>query len=139
MLPTCDWVVYASGVVATGASSLALQVSDVVGGIYPTVAAVTWPPTQAGGLLYVPINGHMATFFDTDSRYMRVAWTIGGAAPGIVIGSFLGKAGNNAALGVDVGDIYVAASCLKVWTFSTEIWGIVVVSYALYRQRCDYE
>ena len=108
-LPTCDWVVYASGVVATGTYSLALQVSDVVGGTYTTVATIIWPPTQAGGLLYVPINGHMATFFDTDSRYMRVAWTIGGTTPGIVFGSFLGKAGNNAALGVDVGDIYVAA------------------------------
>jgi hypothetical protein len=103
--PTADWVIYASGVVATGTYVLALQVSDVVGGTYTTIAQVTWPPALASGELHVPINGQMAGFFDTDSKFLRVSWTIGGTTPGIVLGSFIGKAANNAGLAVDVGDI----------------------------------
>ena len=104
-LPTCDWVIYASGVVATGTYVLALQVSDVVGGSYTTISQVTWPPTLAAGRLHLPIAGQQSAFFDTDSKFMKVAWTIGGATPGIVLGSFLAKAANNAGLAVDVGDI----------------------------------
>jgi hypothetical protein len=105
MFPTADWVIYASGVVATGTYVLALQVSDVVGGTYTTIAQVTWPPTMAAGRLHVPINGQMSGFFDTDSKYVKVAWTIGGTTPGIVLGSFISLAANNAGLAVDVGDI----------------------------------
>lgn len=104
-LPVCDWVVYASGVVATGTYVLTLQVSDVVGGSYTTIATITWPPALAAGRLHVPINGQMSAFFDTDSKYVRVTYTIGGTTPGIVLGSFLAKAANNAGLAVDVGDI----------------------------------
>jgi hypothetical protein len=62
-LPTCDWVIYASGVVGTGTYVLALQVSDVVGGTYTTISQVTWPPTMASGRIHVPINAQMAGFF----------------------------------------------------------------------------
>lgn len=103
--PTCDWVVYASGVVATGTYVLTLQVSDVVGGSYTTIATMTWPPALAAGRLHVPINGQMAGFFDTDCKFVRVTYTIGGTTPGIVLGSAIMKAANNAGLGVDVGNI----------------------------------
>lgn len=104
--PTCDWVVYASGVVATGTYVLTLQVSDVVGGSYTTIATLTWPPAVAAGEVRVPITGFTSQWFDNDSKFMRVTYTIGGTTPGIVLGSFITKSSNNPALGVDVGDIY---------------------------------
>lgn len=107
-LPTCDWVLYLSGVVATGTYTFNLQVSDVVGGTYTTISTVTWPPAVPGGVLAVPVVGRMAQFFDNDSRYIRVNYAIGGTTPGAVVGSFLGKAGTNPGLAVDVGDIYTA-------------------------------
>ena len=42
--PTCDWVVACTGVVATGTYTFNLQVSDVVGGTYTTIATIVWPP-----------------------------------------------------------------------------------------------
>ena len=91
---------YASGVVATGTYTLNLQVSDLVGGTYTTIATVTWPPAVAEWLSgRMPINGRMAQFFDNDSKFIRVNYAIGGTTPGAVIGSFFGKAGNNIGLG----------------------------------------
>ena len=107
-LPVCDWCIYASGVVATGTYVFNLQVSDLVGGTYTTIASVTWPPALAAGSIHVPINGFMSQFFDNDSKFVRVNYAIGGATPGIVAGSFLGLAGTNSGLAVDVGDIFTA-------------------------------
>lgn len=109
MLPVCDWMIYASGVVATGTYTLALEVSDVVGGTYTPLVSFVWPPTQASGRVHIPISGHVAAFKDTDARYMRVSWTIGGTTPGIVLGSALTKAATNSGLGVDAGDIVLVA------------------------------
>jgi hypothetical protein len=106
--PTCDWVIYASGVVATGTYTFNLQVSDLVGGTYTTIATITWPPALAAGSIHIPVNGFMSQFFDNDSKFIRVNYAIGGTTPGAVVGSFLGLAGTNSGLGVDVGDIYVA-------------------------------
>lgn len=103
--PTCDWVIYASGVVATGTYTFNLQVSDLVGGTYTTIASMTWPPSYASGRIHMPINGQMAGFFDTDSKFVRVNYAIGGTTPGAVVGSAIMKAANNAGLAVDVGDI----------------------------------
>lgn len=108
-LPTCDWVLYLSAVVATGTYTFNLQVSDVVGGTYTTVASVTWPPALAAGSIHLPVNGYIAQFFDNDSRYIRVNYAIGGTTPGAVVGSFLGLAGTTMGLGVDIGDIFTAA------------------------------
>lgn len=105
-LPHCDWIIYASGVVATGTYVLALQVSDLVGGTYTSIAQVTWPPAVASGMLSVPIAGKLAQWYDNDSKFLRVNYTIGGTTPGIILGSFLGKAADIYGLGVDVGDIY---------------------------------
>jgi len=105
LLPTCDWVLYWSGTVATGTYTFNLQVSDVVGGTYTTIASVTIPPTQAAGRVHLPIQGQIAAALDSDCRFMRVNYAIGGTTPGIVAGSFLAKAANNAGLGVRVGDI----------------------------------
>jgi hypothetical protein len=107
--PTADWVIYASAVVATGTYTLNLQVSDVVGGTYTTVASITWPPAVAAGKLHVAINGAQAQWFDNDSKFVRVNYAIGGTTPGIVLGSYIAKASNNAGLAVDVGDIYTFA------------------------------
>ena len=107
-LPACDWILYASGVVGTGTYTFNLQVSDVVGGTYTTIATATWPPTVASGTLAVGVSGRAAQFFDNDSKYIRVQYVIGGTTPGAVVGSFLGKSANGPGLAVDVGDIYAA-------------------------------
>jgi hypothetical protein len=107
--PTCDWVIYASAVVATGTYVFNLQVSDLVGGAYTTIATVTWPPTLAAGSIHIPVNGFMSQFFDNDSKFVRVNYAIGGTTPGAVVGSYLTKAGTNSGLAVDVGDIFTAA------------------------------
>ena len=107
--PTCDWVIYASGVVATGTYTLNLQVSDLVGGTYTTIASFTWPPALAAGRVHIPINGQMAAFLDNDSRYIRLNYAIGGTTPGAVVGSFLAKAANNAGLAMQPGDFVSVA------------------------------
>src|SRR4029450_10874135 len=105
LLPTCDWVLYWSGTVATGTYTVNLQVSDVVGGTYTTIASVTIPPTQVAGRVHLPIQGQIAAALDSDCRFMRVNYAIGGTTPGIVAGSFLAKSANNAGLGQRVQDI----------------------------------
>lgn len=104
--PTCDWTIYLSAVVATGTYTFNLQVSDLVGGTYTTIASITWPPAVAAGKLHVAINGSQAQWFDNDSKFLRVNYVIGGTTPGAVVGSYITKASNNAGLAVDVGDIY---------------------------------
>jgi hypothetical protein len=103
--PTCDWVVYASAVLGTGTYTFNLQVSDLVGGTYTTVAQIVWPPAVAGGKLHVGINGAQAQWFDNDSKFVRVNYVIG-ATSSIVVGSYITLPSNNAGLAVDVGDIY---------------------------------
>lgn len=104
--PTADWVVYASAVVATGTYTFNLQVSDVVGGTYTTIATMTWPPTTAAGKVSLAIKGSTSQFFDNDSKFVRVNYAIGGTTPGAVVGSYITLASNNPGLAVDVGDIY---------------------------------
>jgi hypothetical protein len=104
-LPTCDWVIYASGTVGTGTYTFNLQVSDIVGGTYTTISTITWPPTLVAGRLHTAITGDQAAFFDTDSRYIRINYAIGGTTPGIVIGSFLALSANRAGWAYKPGDI----------------------------------
>ena len=104
-LPTCDWVVYVSGIVATGTYVFTLQVSDLVGGSYTTIASLTWPPGLAAGKMHIPINGDMSAFLDADSRWMRVVATLGGTTPSAVYGSYLAKAANRLGIAARVGDI----------------------------------
>jgi hypothetical protein len=103
--PMADWVVYASGVLGTGTYTFNLQVSDLVGGTYTTIASIVWPPAVAGGKLHVGINGAQAQWFDNDSKFVRVNYVIG-ATSSIVVGSYITLPSNNAGLAVDVGDIY---------------------------------
>src|SRR5262245_55351066 len=105
LLETCDWVLYWSGTVATGTYTFNLGVSDVVGGTYTTIASFTVPPTQASGRVHIPVQGQLAAALDSDCRYMRVGYVIGGTTPGIVAGSFMAKSANNAGLGQRVGDV----------------------------------
>jgi hypothetical protein len=104
MLPTCDWVLYLSAVVATGTYTFNLQVSDLVGGAYTTIASITWPPATAAGRIHIPVSGQIAAFMDSDSKFLRVNYAIGGTTPGAVVGSFLAKAATNAGLAYRVGD-----------------------------------
>jgi hypothetical protein len=108
-LPVCDWVIYISGVVSTGTYVFTLQVSDVVGGTYTTIASYTWPPATASGRVHLPISGQMAALQDADSKFVRVTYTLAGTTPSAVIGSFLAKAATNAGLGVRVGDFPAVA------------------------------
>jgi hypothetical protein len=103
-LPTCDWVLYLSAVVATGTYVFTLEVSDLVGGTYTPIASYTWPPTLAAGRVHIPINGQMAALKDADCRFLRITSTLGGTTPGAVIGSFLTKASTNSGYAVRVGD-----------------------------------
>jgi hypothetical protein len=105
-LPVCDWVLYWSGTVATGTYVFNLQVSDVVGGTYTTIASYTVTPTTAAGRVHIPIQGNIAQGLDNDSKFIRVNYAIGGTTPGIVVGSFITKSSNNNGLAVDVGDIF---------------------------------
>ena len=106
---TIDWVIYASGTVATGTYTFNLQVSDLIGGTYTTIATFTWPPTLASGKVHIPINGQMAALLDSDSRFMRVNYAIGGTTPGIIAGSYLTKASSNSGLAIKPGDIVSVA------------------------------
>lgn len=108
-LPTCDWVLYWSGLVATGTYAIALAVSDVVGGTYTPIATFTIPTTLAAGKVHLPIQGQQAAVLDNDSKYIRVQYTIGGTTPGVVLGSYLAKASSNSGYGVRVGDVFTAA------------------------------
>jgi hypothetical protein len=103
--PAADWVVYASGVLGTGSYVFNLQVSDLVGGTYTTIATITWPAATPSGKLHVGINGAQAQWFDNDSKFVRVNYVIG-ATSSIVVGSYITLPSNNAGLAVDVGDIY---------------------------------
>jgi hypothetical protein len=103
--PTCDWIVYASAVLGTGTYSFNLQVSDIVGGTYTTIATITWPPGVPAGKRHVAINGADAQWMDNDSKFVRVNYVIG-ATSSIIVGSYIGKASNNSGLAVDVGDVF---------------------------------
>jgi hypothetical protein len=107
-LPTCDWVIYASGVLGTGTYTFTLQVSDLVGGTYTTIATFVWPPALAAGKVHIPINADLAAFLDSDSKFMRVTATLG-ATSSVIYGSFLAKAANRLGIGARQGD-FVAVS-----------------------------
>lgn len=103
MFPTCDWVIYASGVLGTGTYTFTLEVSDVVGGTYTAIATRSWPAGLASGRIHIPIDGDLAAFVDNDSRFIRVTATLG-ATSSIVYGSFLTKAANRAGWAYRPGD-----------------------------------
>jgi hypothetical protein len=102
LLP-CDWVIYVSAVLGTGTYTFNLQVSDVVGGTYTTIASVVWPPAVAAGRIHTPVSGQMAAFQDSDSKFIRINYVIG-ATSSVVLGSFLAKAASNAGLAYRIGD-----------------------------------
>ena len=104
LLPTCDWVVYASAVLGTGTYTFTLEESDVVGGSYTAIANLVWPPALAAGKINVAINANKAGFLDSDAKFLRVTATLGGT-PSIIYGSFLAKAANKAGIAARVGDI----------------------------------
>jgi hypothetical protein len=107
MLPVCDWVIYVTEIDAASNDetySFALQVSDVVGGSYTTIATHAWPRGHGTGKLAIPIKGEMASFQDTDSAFMRVTMTSGGTTPSIKYGSYLTKTSNGLGIARKYGD-----------------------------------
>lgn len=108
-LPTCDWVLYWSGLVATGTYTFSIAVSDVVGGSYTVISSYTIPTTLTSGRVHIAMNGNQAAVADADSKFIRAQYTIGGTTPGVVAGIFLAKAATNAGLGVRVQDFFTAA------------------------------
>lgn len=94
-LPTCDWVIYASGVLGTGTYTFTLEVSDLVGGTYVPIATYSWPAARASGRVHIPITGDQAAMADTDCAFIRVTATLG-ATSSIIYGSFLTKSATRA-------------------------------------------
>lgn len=89
-----SWVIDVTAIDATTADEtyvFTLQVSDLVGGTYTTIATVTWPRTKTGAL-YVPVSGQLAVFQDADCAFVRVTATLGGTTPILTYGSYLTKA-----------------------------------------------
>jgi hypothetical protein len=107
-LPTCDWVIYTSGVLGTGTYTFTLEVSDVVGGTYTAIATFVWPPATPSGKVHLPINADLAAFKDSDCKFMRVTATLG-ATSSIVYGSYLAKAANRAGAFYRQGEIVAVA------------------------------
>lgn len=108
MLAISDWVIYVTAIDAASNDetySFALQVSDVVGGTYTTIATHAWPRAHGAGRAHIPINGDMASFQDTDSAFMRVTATLGGTTPSVTYGAFLTKPTNKVGLAREAGDI----------------------------------
>lgn len=108
LMPTYDWVVYASAVLGTGTYTFTLEVSDLVGGTYTAIARLVWPPALAAGKLNIAVNANTAGFLDSDSKWIRCTATLG-ATSSIIYGSFLAKTANKAGIGARVGDIVTVA------------------------------
>lgn len=108
MLQPCSWVIFVTAIDAASADEtyvFALQVSDLVGGTYTTIATHTWPRAHGVGKVHIPVSGELAAFQDTDSAFLRVTATLGGTTPSVTYGSYLAKETSNAGLGRRVGDV----------------------------------
>lgn len=106
-LPTCDWVIHVTALDAASTDEtyeFLLQVSDLVGGTYTTIARHNWPRAKSTGSIHVPINGDLASFADTDSAFVRVGVDKGGTTPSITYGSYLTKHTNKLGIGAKPGD-----------------------------------
>ena len=108
MFPVTDWVIYASGVVATGTYTLNLQVSDrgrrdLYGHRKHDLA-----PSARDRHIHIPIDGDVAAFFDNDSKFVRVNAPWRTPLPAL-FGSFLTKPANKAGLAYKPGDLVSVA------------------------------
>ena len=110
-LPGCSWVIYVSALDAAGADEtylFELQVSDLVGGTFSTIATFNWPRAKGAGKVHIPISGDLASFQDTDSDWICVKCTQAGVSSSIVYGSYLTKAANKLGIAAEPGDIVVS-------------------------------
>lgn len=82
-------VIQYSGAVATGTYTFTIQVSDLVGGTYTTIASVVATPANASDRFDVPLSGKIAEQLDADSAFIRVTATLGGTSPSIDYDCFL--------------------------------------------------
>jgi hypothetical protein len=105
-LQPISWVICVTALDAASADEtyvFALQVSDVVGGTYTTVATHTWPRARSSGKVVIPVSAHAAVFQDADCDWIRVSATLGGTTPSITYFSYLTKNAENMGYGDRVG------------------------------------
>ena len=84
-------VVSYSGAVATGTYTFSVQVSDLVGGTYTTIADVVATPANASDRFDIPLSGKIAEQLDADSAFIRVTATLGGTSPSVDYDCFITK------------------------------------------------
>lgn len=70
--------------------STAIQVSDLVGGTYTTIATLAIPRGTLG-LAVIPISGETAELLDNDADWVRITQTNGGTSPSITYGAFIAR------------------------------------------------
>lgn len=78
--------------------SFQIQVSDVVGGTYTTIAELGTGVVlgSAGAARYeLPLSGNLAAEIDADSAFIRVQATLAGTTPSITYGCHLEKMQRN--------------------------------------------
>jgi len=83
---------------------LNIQVSDLVGGTYTTIATVAIDNGTADGtVLRVPLNGNKAGFLDADCDWIRIGVDVGGTTPIIDYWAYLAPAHSDMGKGVAAG------------------------------------
>ncbi len=104
----CSWVICVTALDAASTDEtyvFNLQVSDVVGGTYTTIATHTWPRSVSRGKVAIPISAHAAVFQDPDSKFVRVSATLGGTTPSLTYFSYITKSAKNLGVGDRAGSI----------------------------------
>jgi hypothetical protein len=79
-----------SGTLTAGTNfwTIAVAVSDVVGGTYTTIAT-TGELTATASEIELPISGLLATYKDADSAFIRVTATKGGTIGNLTYGAYI--------------------------------------------------
>jgi hypothetical protein len=96
-LPTCTWVI-SMLVPPVAAATFTLQVSNLAGGTFTTIATCVWPAGTSGSKqLPIGQGGNLAQVLDNDSVWLRCSVTTAGALT--LAGSWLSKVGGTIGLG----------------------------------------
>lgn len=108
LLP-CSVEIYVSAIDATSADetyTFSVQVSDVVGGTYTTIAGpIAYARGLGAGKVSIPISAELAQWVDADSAFIRITHTLGGTTPSVTYGAYLAKSHTMYGRGVDVRQI----------------------------------
>jgi len=83
---------------------LNIQVSDLVGGTFTTIASLAVArTTPSGTVIRVPLNGAVASFLDADCDWVRIGYDGGGTTPIIDYFAYLAPSQNPSGTAVAVG------------------------------------